>query len=171
MGSQKKQIISPVRVKQIILLLQKINVVHNNAIEIDQDFLKRLEVVEEALTHTSAQKSINHERLEFLGDAVLRLAASEFIDLNFPNMSVGKRSELRAHLVSDKWLSEVGSELKIETFTIIGRKAAKDPSAKATIQAEITEALIGAIYESWQSLKPIHLWLTPSWIKRSIAIF
>ena len=31
--------------------------------------------IEEALTHTSAGRAHNHERLEFLGDAVLRLAA------------------------------------------------------------------------------------------------
>ncbi|MEC7382717.1 MAG: ribonuclease III domain-containing protein, partial [Cyanobacteriota bacterium] len=51
-----------------------------------------LAVINEALTHTSAQEIINHERLEFLGDAVLRLAASEYIDRNFPRMEVGERS-------------------------------------------------------------------------------
>ncbi|MBN7799215.1 hypothetical protein, partial [Parahaliea mediterranea] len=35
-----------------------------------------LERLDEALTHTSAGLSVNHEKLEFLGDAVLRLAAS-----------------------------------------------------------------------------------------------
>ena len=41
--------------------------------------------LEQALTHTSAGKAYNHEQLEFLGDAVLRLAASEF--LRQPNRS------------------------------------------------------------------------------------
>ena len=36
-----------------------------------------LQPLDEALTHTSAGLAINHEQLEFLGDAVLRLAASE----------------------------------------------------------------------------------------------
>ncbi|MFM7268867.1 MAG: hypothetical protein ACKOZT_09805, partial [Cyanobium sp.] len=33
--------------------------------------------LEEALTHSSAGRASNHEQLEFLGDAVLRLAATE----------------------------------------------------------------------------------------------
>ena len=35
-----------------------------------------------ALTHISCKQADNYERLEFLGDAVLRLAATEFIDRN-----------------------------------------------------------------------------------------
>ena len=129
-----------------------------------------LAILDEALTHTSAQEIINHERLEFLGDAVLRLAASEYIDRHFPRMDVGERSALRAHLVSDRWLAEVGQRIGIEAVLIIGPMAAGDASAKPTLQAEATEALIGALYECWQSLEPIHHWLTPHWQEASSAV-
>ena len=33
----------------------------------------------EALSHSSLGEQLNHEHLEFLGDAVLRLAATEFL--------------------------------------------------------------------------------------------
>ena len=131
---------------------------------------RALAILNEALTHTSAQEKNNHERLEFLGDAVLRLAASEYIELNFPHMDVGERSALRAQLVSDRWLAEVGQRIGIEKVLIIGPKAAGDASAKTTLQAEATEALIGALYECWQSLEPIHRWLTPHWEKASCAV-
>ena len=36
--------------------------------------------IEEALSHSSAGLAINHEQLEFLGDAVLRLAASVYLE-------------------------------------------------------------------------------------------
>ena len=39
-----------------------------------------LALVDQALTHVSSGRARNLERLEFLGDAVLRLAATEFID-------------------------------------------------------------------------------------------
>ena len=39
-----------------------------------------LTLVDQALTHISSGRARNLERLEFLGDAVLRLAATEFID-------------------------------------------------------------------------------------------
>ena len=53
--------------------------------------------LDEALTHISAG-SENHEQLEFLGDAVLRLVATEFIAKNHSDLSVG--SPLNSELIS-----------------------------------------------------------------------
>ena len=72
-----------------------------------------LQRLDEALTHTSAGLCLNHEKLEFLGDAVLRLAASEFLEQHYPNLSVGQSSALRAQLVSDRWLGELLSLIHI----------------------------------------------------------
>ena len=55
-----------------------------------------LDLLQEALTHTSSGLNPHHEQLEFLGDAVLRLTASEFIASAYPHMPVGERSSLRA---------------------------------------------------------------------------
>ena len=82
-------------------------------------------------------------------------------------MKVGERSELRSHLVSDKWLEEVGNKIKIKSVLVIGKKALKDKSANATIQAEATEALIGAFYESLNIVEPIKDWLIPFWDEKS----
>ena len=82
-------------------------------------------------------------------------------------MQVGERSELRSHLVSDQWLEDVGKKIEIEKVLIIGKKALRDKSAKATIQAEATEALIGALYESLTILEPIKDWLIPFWDEKS----
>ena len=127
-------------------------------------------LVDEALTHTSAGRSINHERLEFLGDAVLRLAASEYIERQHADLSVGARSALRAQLVSDRWLAALGESIGIETVLRIGRHAQGDAAGRATLRAESTEALIGALYQGWQSLAPIHQWLTPHWERTSKAV-
>ena len=82
-------------------------------------------------------------------------------------MKVGDRSELRSHLVSDQWLEEVGQKIEIKNVLIIGNKALRDKSAKGTIQAEATEALIGALYESLKILEPIRNWLIPFWNDKS----
>ena len=82
----------------------KINSVRFNQI-LEANHPEKLRIINEALTHSSMSKKINHEKLEFLGDAVLRLSASEFIENNFQRLSVGERSELRAQIVSDDWLS------------------------------------------------------------------
>ena len=105
-----------------------------------------LERLDEALTHTSAGLSVNHEKLEFLGDAVLRLAASEFLEQHYPNLSVGQSSALRAQLVSDRWLGELGQAVDIDAVLRIGPTAAGDTSARETLRAEACEACIGALY-------------------------
>ena len=122
-----------------------------------------LQRLDEALTHTSAGLSLNHEKLEFLGDAVLRLAASEFLEQHYPNLSVGQSSALRAQLVSDRWLGELGQTIGIEAVLRIGATAAGDSSARATLRAEACEACIGALYRLWGDLTPVLRWLTPHW--------
>jgi ribonuclease-3 len=130
--------------------------------------------VDEALTHTSAGRAINHERLEFLGDAVLRLAASEFLQHHHPEQSVGQRAALRAQLVSDRWLAELGLQCGIAQVLTIGAIAAGDRTGRATLRAEACEALIGALYECWGGanggLAPVHLWLTPHWHRAAATL-
>ena len=118
MSSIKKNEMTDDRIEQLQNLLRRIQINTNQAPFKENS--QGLSLVNEALTHTSAKTPINHERLEFLGDAVLRLAASEFIDRSFPEMTVGERSELRSQLVSDQWLTSVGQSISIEKVLIIG---------------------------------------------------
>ena len=117
----------------------------------------------QALTHSSDDKTINYEKLEFFGDAVLRLAASNFIEKKYPQMSVGERSELRAHIVSDEWLTKLGMEIGIEKLIIKGPEALGDENSKNTIVGEATEALIGALYKCFDSIQEVNLWLDVIW--------
>ena len=159
--------ISKERIRKIQQFLEKLNITEYLSSENSKEEVSHYLVLDEALTHTSAQRHVNHECLEFLGDAVLRLAATEFIEKNFPKMNVGERSELRAQLVSDKWLSEIGQQIAIREILITGIKASKDFAAIATLEAEATEALIGALYTCVKQIDPIHKWLKPYWIKTS----
>ena len=126
-------------------------------------------LLQEALTHTSSGLNPHHEQLEFLGDAVLRLTASEFIASVYPHMPVGERSTLRAQLVSDRWLADLGANIEIEHWWRIGPKASGDSTAAATIRAELSEALIGALYRI-NGLTAVHRWLTPHWQRSSEAV-
>jgi len=118
---------------------------------------------DQALTHSSGNKIINYEKLEFFGDAVLRLAASNFIEKKYPQMSVGKRSELRAQIVSDEWLTKLGKKISIDKVIIKGPKALCDDNSKNTIIGEATEALIGALYKCFNSILEVNLWLDDIW--------
>ncbi len=159
--------ISIQRVEEIINFIKGLNLDQKYQKEFTNEKIKNILFINESLTHSSANSEINYEKLEFLGDAVLRLIASDFIKNKYPYMQVGERSELRSHLVSDQWLEEVGKTIKINSVLVIGKKALKDKSANSTIQAEATEALIGALYESLTILDPIKNWLIPFWDKKS----
>jgi len=79
-------------------------------------------------------------------------------------MPVGSCSNLRAQLVSDRWLAQLGEQLQLESFLLLGPKAQGDTAARATLRADATEALIGAIYSgSSNNLEPVIQWLTPHW--------
>ena len=79
-------------------------------------------------------------------------------------------SSLRAQLVSDRWLAELGETIDIETCLILGAKALGDAAARTTIRADATEALIGALYKVSGSLEPILDWLTPHWQRTSADV-
>ena len=159
------------RVHDIINFLKslKINSDKFNQI-LNKNNIEKLRIINEALTHSSMSKEVNHEKLEFFGDAVLRLSASEFIENNFKDMNVGERSELRAQIVSDEWLANFGKNIHLENIIIVGPKAMGDRFSKNTIIAEITEALIGAFYKCFSSIKEINLWLDQYWLKDSKII-
>ena len=158
------------RIKELEQFLKKLILNLNKSQNSQLLNQKNLKIINEALTHTSFNSKINHEKLEFLGDAVLRIAATEFIERNYPNMKVGERSELRAQIVSDEWLSLVGDSIGIYEVFLVGNKAACDTSARSTLCAEATEALIGAIYKCFTDMEPIHAWLTPYWQSGSIDV-
>ena len=159
--------ISEQRAEEIIDFIKNLKLDQNYQQEFTLKKMNNLLYINQSLTHSSANSTFNYENLEFLGDAVLRLIASDFIKNKYPYMQVGERSELRSHLVSDQWLEKVGKKINIKNILIIGPKAIKDKSARATIQAEATEALIGALYECLSILDPISNWLFPFWEERS----
>ncbi len=151
----------------IVEFISNLNLDKKSKEKLTADKISNLLIINESLTHSSSNNSINYENLEFLGDAVLRLIASDFIKEKYPEMKVGERSELRSQLVSDQWLEKVGAKIYISQILIIGPKALGDTSARSTIQAEATEALIGALYETLGQLDPIKNWLIPFWSERS----
>ena len=157
-------IIKKKRINQIITFLKSLKIKSERFSELisSQNNLV-IQNFNQALIHSSNDKIINYEKLEFFGDAVLRLAASNFIEKKYPQMSVGERSELRAQIVSDEWLTKLGGKIGIEKLIIKGPKALGDENSKNTIIGESTEALIGALYKCFNSIQEINLWLDDIW--------
>jgi len=88
----------------------------------------------------------HNERLEFLGDAVLELIATEYLFRNYPH-SEGELTNFRSALVNYKMLAEIAKRLGLEDHLQMSKGEAKDTGrARQVILANAIEALIGAIY-------------------------
>lgn len=125
-----------------------------------QTFAKKLEysfnninLLIEALTHRSylnehrEYTGSHNERLEFLGDAVLELAATDFLFKKFPAKPEGELTSYRAALVNTVSLSESAQLLGINDYLLLSKGEAKDTGrARDVILADAFEAIIGAIY-------------------------
>lgn len=112
-----------------------------------------LDLLVEALTHRSylnehrEYSGGNNERLEFLGDAVLELAATDFLYKKFPAKPEGELTAYRAALVNTVSLSESAQALGISDFLLLSKGESKDTGrARDVILADALEAIIGAVY-------------------------
>ncbi len=113
----------------------------------NKDFLLQSVVHRSYINEHPEFKLGHNERLEFLGDAVLELAVTEYLYKSYPNPE-GELTNWRASLVNSKMLAELAREFDIEQFLMMSKGEAKDKSGKARqyILANAFEALIGAIY-------------------------
>lgn len=103
-------------------------------------------LLQQALTHRSAA-SINNERLEYLGDAILSFVIAEALFNKFPQVKEGKLSRLRASLVKGVTLAEIARELDLGEVLILGPGELKSGGfRRESILADTVEALLGAVY-------------------------
>jgi len=87
-----------------------------------------------------------NERLEFLGDAVLELVISDYL-YKKREVDEGKMTKLRASYVCENALYEYSRDLNLSDYIKVGHGEEADGGRfKKVIQADIFEALMGAIY-------------------------
>jgi ribonuclease-3 len=108
-------------------------------------------LLEEAMTHSSYANESGarfcNERLEYLGDAVLELCASEILFADHPDYSEGELTKARASVVSESplaaWAAEIGIQELIRLSKGLERQGGrKNPS----ILADAMEAALGAVF-------------------------
>lgn len=114
---------------------------------------KKKELLVLALTHRSFVNEsrftgIEHnERLEFLGDSVLGLVIADYLFHRLPSDPEGKLSHLRSRLVDANACAQFLQKLGLTDAVLLGRgERMSEGQAKVSIQADVFEALVGALY-------------------------
>ena len=106
----------------------------------------------QALTHRSfahEHPGVKHyERLEFLGDTVLELVATETLFRLHPDMTEGQLAKMRAKAVSEEALSAIARDkLHVGPYILLGHGEMEQGGAdKSSILCDIVESLIGATF-------------------------
>ena len=105
----------------------------------------------EALTHRSymAEQELDtsYERLEFLGDAVLQLAITHYLYEGYPTMAEGEMAKVRAAVVNEAALAEVGRSFDMGPALLLGRgEELSGGRDKDSILSDVVEAVLGAVY-------------------------
>jgi len=137
-----------------------INYIRNSRMISSGDFIVQLrkklniktrkkELYQKAFTHSSLNlkdkqgNSINFERLEFLGDALLSTIIAEYL-FNFnPKAKEGKLTKLRAKIVSRVQLNYIGKEMGLLELADI---SSHHKTFGENIHGNLIESLIGALF-------------------------
>jgi ribonuclease-3 len=111
------------------------------------------EIFIKALTHSSFTRENdinslnNYERLEFLGDAVLKMCISDILYKKFPSYSEGDLTKIRSIVVSDNTLFQISKKTGLDSLIIVGKQEEKMGGRnRPSILACVFEAVLGAYY-------------------------
>ena len=113
---------------------------------------KKDDLIRTAFVHRSylnehkSSKMESNERLEFLGDAVLELAVTEYLYINYPNPE-GDLTNWRSALVKGETLAKIARQLDLGLYLQLSHGEENSGGReKEYLLANTFEALIGVIY-------------------------
>lgn len=138
---------------------------------------RRPELLREALTHRSAVQGRpakdgrtapatgagSNERLEFVGDRVLGLLIAEWLAERFPEEQEGALGPRLAHLVSQPTIAGIAERIGLAGLLDVAPGESRAGVRRlATVLADATEALIGALYLD-AGLPPARAFVRRAW--------
>ena len=113
----------------------------------DKELLTRALTHRSALNEKNSSAEVSNERLEFLGDAVLELATTNFLFQKYPQEAEGILTAYRSALVKTETLAIVATNLNLgEKLHMSKGEEATGGRTNIGILADTTEAFLGALY-------------------------
>lgn len=130
------------RFQQLLALQENIEIHFEDLNTLNQAFIHPSLINEKEKPHQD-----NNQRLEYLGDAVLELAVSEYLYRHYNFLSEGQMTKIRANTVCEPSLARVARQLGLGDYLILGKGEENTGGRqKTSILADTLEALIGAVY-------------------------
>ena len=108
-------------------------------------------LLENAFTHSSYANEHpgrkDYEKLEFLGDAVLELAVSDYLYRHFPRLNEGELTRMRSNIVRTEGFSEFAIECGFPEEIDLGKGEEKAGARRRkTLLEDVFEAFNGALF-------------------------
>lgn len=106
-----------------------------------------------AFTHSSYAKRVtkgsvrDNERLEYLGDAVLKFLAADYLFRAYPNENEGVLSKMQSTFISDQQLGEMAKRYQFGEYLLMSYGEERNGGRERISNlANAFEALLGALY-------------------------
>ncbi len=123
-------------------------------------------LLEEAFTHSSYAnehpdaKVRDYEKLEFLGDAVLELAISDYLYRNFPQLNEGELTRMRSNIVDTEGFADFAQKFGFPAEINLGHGEEKAGArSRKTLLEDVFEAFNGALFLD-QGMKAVEHFLS-----------
>ena len=110
-------------------------------------FFKDRRLLKIALTHCSIVSSVNNERLEFLGDAILNFVISAELFKKFPKKREGILTRMKSIIVQGNSCFKIAEMIELNKHIKISAGEKKDGGFhRSSIMSDTLESIFGAIY-------------------------
>ncbi|XP_016095451.1 ribonuclease 3-like isoform X2 [Sinocyclocheilus grahami] len=88
----------------------------------------------------------HNQRMEFLGDSIMQLVATEYLFIHFPDHHEGHLTLLRSSLVNNRTQAKVAEELGMQEYAITNDKTKRPVALRTKTLADLLESFIAALY-------------------------
>ncbi|XP_041422181.1 ribonuclease 3 isoform X3 [Xenopus laevis] len=107
----------------------------------------------------------HNQRMEFLGDSIMQLVATEYLFIHFPDHHEGHLTLLRSSLVNNRTQAKVAEELGMQEFAITNDKTKRPVVLRTKTLADLLESFIAALYID-KDLEYVHTFMNVCFFPR-----
>ncbi|XP_018429616.1 PREDICTED: ribonuclease 3 [Nanorana parkeri] len=107
----------------------------------------------------------HNQRMEFLGDSIMQLVATEYLFIHFPGHHEGHLTLLRSSLVNNRTQAKVAEELGMQEFAITNDKTKRPVALRTKTLADLLESFIAALYID-KDLEYVHTFMNVCFFPR-----